>query len=622
MNRNIFGQIRSEINDFTDQDIEIVPGYNFNQYETIKRCHLYVNSKFEDNSAYYGRQRLFFNIVNFRCEVATRMLNIDTKHLRLWPTNPISHYSTFFLEKEIKYWIKKNGFNKVLNQIAEKLPEYGSVVLRKLKKGARVQDLRRMFNDPTVDCLEDSRFLTFLHYMTPSQLREKVKEGWDADQVEAIIKKAGQGTDAPDSYENDASTNVIRSTPYIKVYERFGMVPEEWLENKEATEGSTMVKALFIVAEPFLVGTKEGKITSEEGSILYKSKWFTKYPVKEFHYKKTEGRWLGVGVVETLFNAQERVNELANQKRIAMEISSMHLFQTQDQVIIQNILNDVQNGDVLKTGSNGLNPVATEERNLSAFASEEQRYDVLADRQSFANDLLSGGQIPASTPATNAVIQNNNATSVFLFKRQNESIGLSEFFNEFVIPQALKDLSAEHIMRFTGSVDELAQLDKEIIKVVANEKIMEMLLSGQVVTEEEKAKVVNQITMKLKAQGAARYLKMKENLYKDTEFEFDYMVDNEQEDVAVMANNLLTLMTAITQNPQILSNPIVKKLLYKYAEKIGISPSELELADTQNTEQQMQQIQNLQETLNNAQAGGAETLQVPVGATGAEGARV
>jgi hypothetical protein len=81
---SIFSQIRQELKDFYEQSISVVPGYSFNQYDTLKRIHLYLNSKYENGGTYLGRDLLFYNILTAPCEVATRMLNVDTKNIRLF----------------------------------------------------------------------------------------------------------------------------------------------------------------------------------------------------------------------------------------------------------------------------------------------------------------------------------------------------------------------------------------------------------------------------------------------------------------------------------------------------------------------------------------------------------
>ena len=222
---NIFSIIRAENDAFYRNDIVVVPGYSFNQYNTLKRIHLYLNNKFEDSAMYLGREKLFFDVVTPPCEVATKMLNVDTKNIKLWPMNPKSYFSTFLLEKELQTWLKTSEFGEILNTIAKDLPRYGSVVLEKTPDSARVIDLRRLVLDPAVECIEDSRFVTTIHYMTPTELRETKWKNVE----EAISKFGDQGQLG--NFEDRSYTGTTKvSTPFIKVYKRYGEVPENLLE--------------------------------------------------------------------------------------------------------------------------------------------------------------------------------------------------------------------------------------------------------------------------------------------------------------------------------------------------------------------------------------------------------
>lgn len=599
---NIFSKIRGEINDFMYNSIEVVPGYIFNQYDTIKRCHLYVNSRFQDNTWYQNREKIFFNITKYRRDIAARFLNIDTKDIRLLEMNPKSKWSTFLLEKELKLWLKKNKFSKILNDAAVEAPTFGSVVFRKTKKSVQIVDLRRLFLDPTVDSIQDSRFITIKHLLTTSELRAKVKDGWDEDVIEAIISKrdnTNQISNAGTSYETNGQVNIINSSPYFEVYERFGEVPEYYLTgNQKDTE---LVRSLFIVYEPFSVSQLQSGqqnqggegMMSEDGRVLFKSKWTGTYPFKDYHYSKTRGRWLGVGVVEDLFEAQERRNELSNQKRISMEISSIHIFQTTGKSVVNNLLSDLKSGDLIQTGQDGgITPVANEERNLAAFSSEEQDYDALADKISFANSQAAGESLPSSTPATNAVISQNNTTSLFGFKRENLAITLVDLFNEFILPQCLKDLSDDHILRFTGTPEELQKLDSAYIDVLTNKWVFDEVFRTKKVPPQETIDFHKQtLSITFRNEGGVRFVDIKEDFYDDVEFEFDIIIDNEQENVATIASNMFQILTAVGQNPQLLENPVTKTLLFEYAEKIGVNPLKLEAADTRVAAQQLNNSQ-------------------------------
>jgi len=83
-------------------------------------------------------------------------------------------------------------------------------------------------------------------------------------------------------------------------------------------------------------------------------------------------------------------------------------------------LNDLENGDIIRQRhQNAISQIATEERNLPAINLEQQSYKDLADNVTHANDLVTAGDVPSSTPATNVVVQNNNILSIHLDNREN-----------------------------------------------------------------------------------------------------------------------------------------------------------------------------------------------------------
>lgn len=587
---NIFSQIRQERSDFMYQFIQVVQGYPFNQYLNLKRIHLYLNSKYEDATQYNNRDKIFFNIVNYPCEVATKNLNVDTKDIRLQPLNEKSVFGTFLLEKELQQWLKTNKFGNTLNQIAEELPKYGSVVLEKTTEGAELIDLRRLMNDQTCEDLQKSRFIDIVYYMTPSELQ---KTGWD--NVDIAIDRFSQ-TNAPDTYEDQrGSLNLIRSTPYIKVIKRYGEVPQSWLDGGKSEK---LTRALFIVAGVDNIRMSEDQkvILEEQGVVLFSSAWRKEWPFKDFHYNKIKGRWMGMGIVESLFDVQERINEMKNQKRVAMELSSLHLFQTQDKLVVKNVLTDLQSGDIL-TMRSSLDPVVNEERNLPAFQDEEESYMAHVERISFAYEAARGANPEIETTATATLSNLQQSTSVYAFKRENFTNTLRDFFNDFVGKNLLKDLTAEHIMRFTGNTQELSKLDDAASDVYANDYVISKVLNGGYHggrADFEKGKAMALDTYR--KLGENRFIKIKNAFYNDLAFEYDFNIANEQIDPTTIVQNSQVIFSALAQNPAMLDDPRVKLLFYKYAEALGVNPGEIELADTRSSQQRSALPANGQQT--------------------------
>lgn len=582
-NPNIFSQIRQEQQDFMFNYISVVQGYPFNQYQTIKRIALYLSSKYEDGSLYLGREKIFYNVVIPPCEVAMRMLNIDTKQIKLWPMNPKSQFSTYLLEKELKLWLKTSKMGQILNKIAEEAPRYGTVVLEKTKDGAEVVDLRRLMLDPTVEKITDSRFVTTIYYMTPNELEAT---GWD--NVQEAITRFGDTNAQPTYEDNQGNINMMKSTPYIKVHKRYGEVPTWWVDDKAvpgSKSGDKLVKALFIVAGAETQQlNEEGKSIADLGLVLFKSIWRKDWPYKDFHYMKVNGRYLGMGIVEMLFDTQVRLNELKNQKRVSMEISSMHLFQG-PQSMVRNIYTDLQSGDYLvkKDGSEGITPIANEERNLPAFKDEEASYQAQVDSLSFAYEAVRG-DVDTQATLGQTQIAVSQGTTVYAFKKENLGLFLQDFFNELVMPQLMKDLTPEHIMRFTGTAQELAKLDEAASELYANDHVKQLILEGKPIYIEDQQMLVEKAKKEYQKLGDSRFLKIKQAFYSDAEFEFDFIITNEQADPTKLAQSIGTLIAQY--DPVKMQDPVYALFIGKQADSIGISQAELDLATVKSAQHQ------------------------------------
>jgi len=60
------------------------------------------------------------------------MIDLDVKDFMLVSNNPEQDFNVYLLEKELKLWLKKHDLGMKLNEIVDRLPVYGSVVLEKV----------------------------------------------------------------------------------------------------------------------------------------------------------------------------------------------------------------------------------------------------------------------------------------------------------------------------------------------------------------------------------------------------------------------------------------------------------------------------------------------------------
>lgn len=583
--------VRNEIRSFIENPVTIVEGYSFNQYENVKKTHLYTNGQF---ASQIGQQsniigeseeddRIFFQITTPRIKAVKRFFDIDTADILLDEIDPQSEIALQLLNRDFDRFCNEFNVAKTLNDMTEMLITYGSLVLKIGRDGEpKIVNLQDYFVDPTVARSADSRFNTIKHVMTPRMLRDKVKEGWDADAVEAIIARAGTKSDAKNTYEDDESRNQIVSSPQIEVYERYGSL-ETWQIDGGAD--TTEIDTLTITAEPLATSTRlneDGSTTTDEdGEVLYKARWTADLPIVDHHLVKTVGRWQGIGITELLYPVQQRMNEVANQKRISMEISALHLFQTADPGVLNNILNDLENGDVIKTKVQGsLAPLVNEERNLPAFQSEEITYQTHGDKLSFANDLLTAGDVPSSTPATNVVVQNNNQVLVHLQDRENFAnfVG-DQYIKPHVVPTLIKEFKDEHFLRLIAEPEDALHLEDKIIQMQLDREMIERPLrkGGSLVSVLDQDDLREEMTRKLQRSGPNRYVKVLQGYYEKKISDVIVLIDNEKKDTAKVAGNTLSFFQMI-QDPSVLSDPVNRLFVTEWGKEIGIDTAKMNMA--------------------------------------------
>lgn len=608
--KNIYEQIRSERNEFLNNEVEVVSGYTFSQYNTLKKIHLYYNSHYEkgDYETINGitRKKVFHNISKWRCDVATKMLDIDVKDFMLVGNNPDQDVNVYLLEKELKMWLKKNDMGKLLNEIVRKLPVYGSVVLKKTKDGAQLVDLRYLYNDQAAESLDKGRYVLLRNLMSAGDLR-KMKKVWDGVE-DVIFNFPGSPAMGYDDngitnsgsklyYEGAGNNKASKAvgSPYYEIWERYGEVPLSWFTEKESDEDEYVLAKYVVAGVDKTEKNEKGVIMAENGIVLYKEQ-IKELPLKEVHYSKTEGRWLGIGIVEDTFEPQRRINEIKNQEAKAMEISSIHLYQSQDRTVASNVLTDMDNGQIIYTKS-PISPVATENRDLASFNSATHDNDELADRLTFSYDIVRGENSPATATLGAIQLQSQQVSSVFDFKRENIGLFLEDFIKDLVIPQIEKELNKEHVLRLTGSVEELAKLRNQYAKVWARNEAISRMLNGNIITDMEMQDMMSDMMQKLQETGDKLWIDVPRDFFKNLDFEVDIVITGENKNIFANVQNAQAVLQLAAADPTLFQDPIKRKLMFKVLSNLGMHSSELEdlSNDMQQQGQQPQEGKNIKQ---------------------------
>ena len=205
--------INDEIRNFRFKRISIVPGLFYNQYDLINTIYFYHNSKFQTGDVDdEGDRKYFYNINKNPCLIYTKSIDFDTKQIKLLTVDGSDPAKTWFMERDLKFWMRDVQFGKVLNRIFLELPIFGSVVLKIVDGKPYFVDLRNFIVQQNAESLDDSNYIIEIHnYTVPEFRRIGKKMKWNQSAIDKVI----------DEFHK------MKDTSHIRLFERYGEVREE-----------------------------------------------------------------------------------------------------------------------------------------------------------------------------------------------------------------------------------------------------------------------------------------------------------------------------------------------------------------------------------------------------------
>ena len=546
---------RQNLKDFFE-DIEMPGGYSWNQAETLRRIDLYYNSKFETGEFDdRGWKKLFTNIVKPPCDIARKFVDLDTKDVILFHQLSGQEWKIWLMGHELKQWLKENKFGDLLNKIAFNYPKYGHVVLRKQNGKWSTVNIQNIRNDRVSPTLEEGEFVYELNRM---QRYEINRMPWIAEGVKELLATGEQCYDIYSCYERGMN--------------------KKWK--------LTIRGRLFDYAKNgALVHGTEANINKEndylDGITLFEAE-MDKLPYRELKWEDVPGRWLGMGYVEYLFDDQIAENEAEYHERDGLRFTSLHLFQTRDDTIGKNVLQNLRNGDILKITSE-LTPVLTEERNLAAFNATRGRWGLSIERKTFTSDITRGGDLPSRTPLGVANLSAQQVASHYDLKRENFGFLVKDLLLEDVISDFKKNKKGAHEVILRSGAAGVEKFIELIARTQVDKAAYDFALGkgegffpDTMTRETELQRLIQELKEK---KGVA--LALPEGFYEDAEFGLDINITGEQIDTGAMNQTIQLAMQLVATNPAILTNPATRTMLFKSLELAGVSPIDLGLVEEQ-----------------------------------------
>jgi len=464
---SLFGQLQKELTEFFQDKIKIAGvqsenpmvssvGFEFSQWETLNTVELYYNSKFESGELdSEGQRKVFLNISQFKADVASKQVDLDVKDFVFVPEAPDSEWGSFFLNRKFRQWAKKNYFGKLINEIVNDYPKYGTAVMKKVGKELQRVPLMTLRNEQSAKDLQCAKYVIEEHKDWTYADLEKMKE-WDLKDIKVDWDEK------------------------FTVYERYGRVPLDWYKKQKGMKVDDGDEMKSIDTMSIIVPTLNEKGEIDGGNMLFLEE-IDERPYQEVHWKKIDGRWLGVGEIENQFENQIFRNMITNLRRRGLLWAGKKVFQSTDTEIAKNLVRDVKDGQVLKIMPNGnITQVNTTTQSLAEFQQATQEIDENSNQKSFTFEVATGEAMPSGTPFRLGVVMSNAVNAHFALKRENLGLFFESVVYEQLFPIFKKENSKAETMMIPMREEGVNALMEQVVKIEVWNNFVEAMLSGQI----------------------------------------------------------------------------------------------------------------------------------------------
>lgn len=560
----IFVELNRQNENYNNGHITLIDGLTFSQWQTLKKIEFYSNSKYlTGDKDELGRDKPFYNIVNYRVNVAVRATDIDVKDIKIISDNPNFAEYAFLYNHEAYEWMKQSDFSLFLNQFGQTRARYGGVLVKKCqyKEPGEQEELeievvpwKNVITDPVDIC---NGVITEKHYMLPNELAEK-RDVWE--NIDKALKLSSK-------MEKNMQKGVAQTeTNRIPVYEITGVFNETF-DPEIGEEGDETVFKLM----RFVIAGEAGK------QILLFKEDLEESPYKYLSWEKIPGRGLGRGVVEEGFEAQRWTNDAVIGETNAMTLSGKVVMVTDSEDVGNNAITDLVNGSVIKVKrGETVQSLSLLPSSFPEFNNLKTSWDTQVQRSTNTFDAVTGETMPSGTPLGSLAIQAQQASSYFDYKREEAGIFITELFNDWILPFLAKRINKEHILSSEFDNDEIMKMDEAFATHLVNQEVKAKILSGMIVSPEEYTAGIEFTKNKLAQRGNRRFLEVPSGWFKDFKPKVSVIVTKELQDMDVEKKNLEYISMILARNPQAMQDPVMSKIIGRMAELSGIlSPGQI-----------------------------------------------
>lgn len=536
----------------------------------------------EPNDPSTGRKKIWIPLTESVVDSIVKNIDLDSKDINIRAKRPGAVGLASFVRSLVKNELDEIQFGEMLDEMERFLCVDGTVVWKTYivnngkEKEIKVKrvDLLNFFIEPTAPSVQEATVIERA-VMTAEEIQSM--DGWD--NTDNLI---GSNVSRNDALLNNTTNATVSKGDLIEVFERWGLMPKSMLtgnvEDKEMIHGHIVVSGTN--GTPSRVHLIEENTEEDgEGNIIK--------PYEECWYMKGLNRWHGRGPAEKIMMLQIYLNTIMNIRITRSQVAQLGIFKIRKNsgITPQMLYKLAANGVISVNDPSDIEQMVMSEASQASYQ-DEQNISSWAGRVTSAFESVTGEQLPSSTPATNAVIQNRMAQSQFVMVRKGVGMFLQRWLKRHYLPKLALTISKGDIARMQGEPEDIRKFDETMANGMVKAKVDEMVAAGQIPTKDQILNERDRVRARLAATGPERFIEVMKSPDM-TEYDVAIDITNEEIDKGVLVQNLMQAMSIAGTIPD--SGVDISAIISQVFDIMGLDSSNLKKKETSVAQPQQQQ---------------------------------
>jgi hypothetical protein len=557
--------------------------WNWSMKDHIKTSDLYDNSQLLNGKDDFTPVK---NITRPILNLQYRTEDIELKDVQIYVDDPSKFHLSFLVKKyHDDVFVQENDLDTFFDELNVSRIKFGGGLSKQLNRPApEVVPLQSIAFCDQTDMLSGP--IGIKHHYSPDQLLDMKKVGWGDEAngatitVENLIKLSREEKKEP-------GDNQTAKTPgrYIEIYEVHGNFPKRFANDKDDSE--EYETRLFICA------FYQRKNKPERTGVILYTALEPKSPFKMVRRDPVYGRALGFGGAEELFEPQVWVNYDMIRMQAMLDAASKTIMQiagpSSGVVAAKTDVKNLDNLSLIDVGENAVSQVDTFPRNIALFDKSIASWEAHAQQMGAANDSIMGQPPTSGTPFKLQELVTAESHGLHDYRRGIFAKHIEEIYRDWIIPHIQRKITQGTKFLSELTLDELQYVSESMVTNQVNNRIKELILSGENVTPEQQEAFTKLYKEEFVKKGNKQFIEILKGEFKDMPLGVKVTVQGKSKDLSGRTDKLVNIFRVVVANPAVLKMPPIARIFNDILEASGLNPADF----SQITKEQVAEAQGV-----------------------------